>query len=127
MLCSVHRAFDVTPTRLVFAAADGFHASPVRKSVAPCGAWVTDIVLVGAPRAVTVIVPDLDVVFGFAVALSLKDPLPEPVVGVAVSHEVALLLTVQFLLDVTLIVACDAADDGCQEPVDKLSVASPAG
>ena len=87
------------------------------------------IVRVGAPGAVTVIVPLLAVVAVLAVAFILNEPLPVRFVGVIlemVSHEVALLLTFHVALDVTLIVAKLATDVALTEELDNDSVAGAA-
>jgi len=67
------------------------------------GAWVTVITLV-IPPPVTVSVPCLCEVPVWAVTFILKEPLDEPLVGVAVSQVVLLLVTVQALFDVMFIV-----------------------
>jgi len=61
----------------------------------------TEIVRVGAPVAVTVIVPDRELAPALAVALIVKEPLLLPLAGDTVSHEVALLDTLQARFDVT--------------------------
>ena len=88
------------------------------------GELVTTMVQVGAPGAVTVIVPVLIVVPVLAVVLSLKDPLPVRLAGtkvLTVSHA-ALLVTVQVLLEVTLIVAELATLVGFHVAVESVSV-----
>jgi hypothetical protein len=62
---------------------------------------VTETVRV-IPPPVTVIVPLLDAVLVFAVALRVSVPLFDPLAGVTVSHDVALLLAVHPTLEVTV-------------------------
>ena len=98
-------------------------------SVAGAAAWVTEIVRVVAPGAVTVIVPVRDAAPVLAVALILNEPLPVRFAGVMfdmVSHDVLLLVTVHCLLEVTWTTEFCAADVGFQEAVDRLSVAGAA-
>ena len=86
-------------------------------------------VRVGAPGAATVIVPVLDTFVVLAVALILKEPLPERLAGVTldiVSHAALLVGAFHVVLEDTLTVAVLAADDGFQVEVDRLSVADAA-
>jgi len=110
-----HTTLDVT-VMVVLPPADGEFHVPEGDTVSTMGAaWVTFMVRVVAPGAVTVIVPVraakpvLDVVF------ILNEPMPVRLVGTKfdiVSHEVALLVAFQVLLDVTFIVAWFTAWDG---------------
>jgi len=87
-------------------------------------AWDTEIVRVGAPVAVTVIVPERALVPALAEALIVNEPLFVPLDGVTVNHEVALLVTLQVLLEVTVIFAVLATDARFQVVWDRLSVAA---
>ena len=82
------------------------------------------MVRVGAPGAVIVIVPVLCIGLALAVALILNDPLPVRFVGLKfeIVNQLALLVTVQVLLDVTLTVVLPADDPGFQALVDKVRV-----
>ena len=81
---------------------------------------------VGAPGAVTVIVPvrEDDLVSVLAVALILNDPFPVRFVGLKFEtvNQLTLLVTVQVLLDVTLTVVLPEAEPGLHVLVDKLRV-----
>jgi len=68
------------------------------------------MVLVGAPGAVTVIVPALFLLPVLAVALILNEPLPVRLAGVALEivSQLALLVTVHLAFDRTLMVVLSA-------------------
>jgi len=83
-------------------------------------AWDTEIVRVGAPVAVTVIVPVRELAPVLAVALIVKEPLLLPLAGDTVSHEVALLDTFQALLENTFTFMLSAKFDGVQVLRDRL-------
>ena len=85
------------------------------------------MVRVGAPGAVTVIVPLLDWVPGLGEVVSLKDPLPVRFAGVMFStltHPRLPLFIVHCLLEVTCIVVLLALNDDVQELADKFRVAT---
>jgi len=107
LLLTFHVVFEVTLIVLLSALSDRCHSvDGSNVSAAGAAAWVTEIVRVAAPGAVTVIVPDLGVVPVLAVALILNEPLPVRFAGDIfdiVSHDVSLLMP-QVVLEVTLIV-----------------------
>jgi len=82
------------------------------------------MVRVGAPGAVTVIVPVRDAVPVLAVAFILNDPFPVRFVGLKLEivNQFTLLVTVQVLFDVTLTVVLPAAEPGFHALVDKVRV-----
>jgi len=130
LLVAVHVLLDVTRTVELPPACVKFEIAVDRLSVAGATGCVTEIVLVGAPGAVTVIVPVLCVVPVLAVALILNEPLPVRVVGEkfeTVSHEVWLLVAVHVLLDVTRMVELPPACVKFELAVDRLSVAGATG
>ena len=94
-------------------------------STGGAAAWVTEIVRLGTPGAVTVIVPVLDTALVLAVTFILNEPLPVRFTGDIfdmVSHDVLLLVTVHCLLEVTWTTELCAADVGFHEAADRLSV-----
>jgi len=97
-----HVIFELIVTTRLPPAAPGAHAFVPTVTVGR-PAWVTSIVRV-SPPPVTVIRPVLDAEPVLALALILNEPLLVPLPGVTVSQAVALLVTVQALLDVTFTV-----------------------
>ena len=98
-------------------------------SVAGATACVTVMVRVGAPGAVTVIVPVLELSVVFSVTLILNDPLPVRFVGwklETVNHDVALLVAFHVWLEITLMVAKLAVAVGFHVVCDIVSVAGAA-
>ena len=85
-------------------------------------AWVTATLRVVAPGADTVIVPKRWVVAVLAVVLIVKEPLLEPLPGVTVSQDVALLVAFQLALEVTEIVWLLTAWDGFHDDWDMFRV-----
>jgi len=115
LLCTLQVVLEVTLIVLRSADADAFHVvDGFNVSVAGAAAWVTEIVRLGRPGAVTVTVPVLGAVLVLAAALILNEPSPVRFAGVTfekVSHA-TLLEMPHVMLDVTLIVllvACDEA------------------
>jgi len=125
LLVTVHCLLDVTVTETPLAPDVGLHALRDKVSVGTNAACVTEIVRVGAPGAVTVMVPTLWVVFGLGMTLILKEPLPVRFAGAiseTVSHVGLLLVTVHCLLDVTVTETPLAPDVGLHVLRDKVSV-----
>jgi len=125
LLVTVHVLLEFTLTSAKLAPAKGVQKAVVKVSVAGAASWVTEIVRVVAPGAVTVIVPVLGAVPVLAVAFILNEPLPVRSQGDIfdiVSHDVLLLVTVHCLLEVTLTKALVALYDTFHVAVDRLSV-----
>jgi len=115
LLCTLQVVLEVTLIVLRSADAEAFHVvEGFNVSVAGAAAWVTEMVRLGTPGAVTVTVPVLGAVLVLAAALILNEPSPVRFAGVTfenVSHA-TLLEMPQVMLEVTLIVllvACDEA------------------
>jgi len=102
LLDTLQALLDVTDTVKLLAVWGGLQDVCDRLKVAAAGApaWVTVTVRVGAPVAVTVIVPVRDAVPVLAAALIVNEPLLVPLAGAIVS-QVTLRDTLQALLDVT--------------------------
>jgi len=104
LLVTVHVLLEVTWTTEFCAAAVRFHEAVDRLSVGGAASWVTEIVRLGTPGVVTVIVPVLDVAPVLAVTFILNEPLPVRFAGFMfdiVNHDVLLLVTVHVLLEFT--------------------------
>ena len=116
---------EVTVTAVLLARQSGLNVLMDTVNVGwGCGACVTVMVLVGAPDAVTVIVPVLLVAFVLAVALILKLPSPVRLAGVrfAILNQLALLLIVHWTFDVTLMVVLSDVVAGLHVLLDNVKI-----
>ena len=103
LLVTVHNPVDSTWTTALFAPDVGIH-SDIDSERGEAAACVIVIMRVGAPSAVTVIVPVLGVVTVFAVVVILNEPLPVRFAGLkssTLSQVGLLLVTFHVLFDVT--------------------------
>jgi len=122
LLDTVHVLSEVTFT-VVFAAAEaGFQVLADKDKLPDTGCCVTVNVRVGAPGAVTVIVPVLATAPGLAMALTLNEPFPVRFAGdiLEIDNHVSLLETVHVRLEVTFTVVLPAADGAFQVLADKV-------
>jgi hypothetical protein len=110
LLLAIQVVSEVTLTVVLLADELGFHVFGVNNNLG-C-ACVTVIVRVGAPGAVTVIVPVRWDVVVFRVALILNEPLPVRVIGrvLEIVNQLTLLLTVHMASEVTFTVVFVASE-----------------
>ena len=123
VLLTVHVVLDVTLIVALPAEGDWFHDDEDSVRV-PTGAWVTNIVRVGASGAVTVILPVLENVFALAFAVILNEPLPVRLAGTILStdSQKVSLLTVHVVLDVTLTFVKPATGAGSHVFADNVRI-----
>jgi len=128
LLETLHVLLDVTVTVSELVVCGGFHVVLDRVRLASGGFCATETVRVGAPGAVTVMVPVLTVVPVFGVALIPKEPLPVRLAGTkfdTVNHVVALLPANHVPLDVTVTVRNSPIVWGAQAEWERFNVGVP--
>ena len=127
LLEAIQLTLEFTDTLVLFAANPGDHVVEPRVMFAFAPDCVMVMVLV-TPPPVMVMVPVRLAVPVFAVTLSTRAPLLEPVAGVTVSHERASLEAAQLTFEVTDTLVLFAADPGDQveDPRVRLAAGMPA-
>ena len=123
LLVTLHLAFERTVMVVVLIPKLGFQMLPDKVKIL-LGCWLTVILRVGAPGAVTVITPVRVLAVVLTLVLILKLPFPVRLDGMVLEivSQLTLLLTVHLVFEVTVILVLLAFDSGLHLSLETVNV-----